>query len=219
MSVNRTVSLIAAQTNAVSATRSERRVSGGARFASILENTSSAASQISSTAASTTAAATTASTATTTSTAATTSSATSTATSTSYPNLADLVTKDTTTTAATTAKAADTVTNPTAESVFGSTPWMSSPGGSSDSLGAYSYNQDYFASKETADKVAQLLGGTVVQTNAMVVSGSPFKQTEANYMVQLPNGHLVNPGLTATYYTHGWSQSQIDTMLGYDRNV
>jgi hypothetical protein len=110
--------------------------------------------------------------------------------------------------------------HPTAESVFGANPWMSSPGGYSALGGAYNYNPMYFATRETADKVAQLLGGTVVAANWMTgAAGSPFIQNQPNYMVQLPNGHLVNAGLTATYYTHGWSQSFIDHMLDLDRNA
>lgn len=108
---------------------------------------------------------------------------------------------------------------PTAEEVFGANPWMTSPTGRSADLGAYNYNPLYFATRQTAEKVAQLLGGTVVEKNAMVGSGGPFIQNQANYMVQLPNGHLVNAGLTASYYTHGWSQSQINQMLEYDRQV
>ena len=108
--------------------------------------------------------------------------------------------------------------HPTAESVFGANPWMASPGGYS-SAGSYSYNPMYFATEETAQKVAQMLGGTVVAKNAIVGDTGPFFQQQPNYMVQLPNGHLVNAGLTATYFTHGWSQSFIDVQLGYDRNV
>jgi hypothetical protein len=110
-------------------------------------------------------------------------------------------------------------TPPTAESVFGQNPWMQSVGGYSNSGGSYSYNSMYFATRETAEKVAQMLGGKVVAQNAMVGDTGPFYQQQPNYMVQLPNGHLVNAGLTASYFTHGWSQSFIDTMLGYDRNV
>ena len=108
---------------------------------------------------------------------------------------------------------------PTAESVFGANPWMASAGGFSEGGGAYSYNTMYFATRETAEKVAQMLGGKVVAKNAMVGDAGPFVQQQPNYMVELPNGHLVNAGLTASYFTHGWSQSFIDTMLGYDRNV
>jgi hypothetical protein len=110
--------------------------------------------------------------------------------------------------------------HPTAESVFGSNPWMTAPGGSSVLGGSYGYNSMYFATRETADKVAQLLGGTVVAMNWMTgAPGSPFIQAQPNYMVQLPNGHVINAGLTASYYTHGWSQSFINHMLELDRSA
>jgi hypothetical protein len=108
--------------------------------------------------------------------------------------------------------------HPTAEDVFGANPWLTNPGGVS-ATGSFGYNPQYFATPETAQKVAQLLGGTVVQQNAMVGNGGPFSQTAPNQMVQLANGHLVNAGLTASYYTHGWSQTQINQMLQYDMNV
>ena len=109
--------------------------------------------------------------------------------------------------------------HPTAESVFGASPWMTTPGGSGP-LGPYYYNPMYFATRETADKVAQLLGGTVVAASSMTgAPGSPFVQSQPNYMVQLPNGHMINAGLTASYYTHGWSQSFIDHMLDLDRSA
>ena len=106
---------------------------------------------------------------------------------------------------------------PSAESVFGANPWMASPSGFSAGLGAYGFNPVYFATRQTADKVAQLLGGTVVEKNDILGNGGPFSQSQANYMVQLPNGHLVNAGLTASLYTHGWSQAQIDRLLECER--
>lgn len=108
---------------------------------------------------------------------------------------------------------------PSAASVFGDNPWMTSATGHSAGLGSYSYNPRYFATKPTADKVAQLIGGTVVEKNAIVGDGGPFIQDQPNYMVQLPNGHLVNPAFTVNYYNQGWSQAQIDRMLEYDRNA
>jgi len=107
----------------------------------------------------------------------------------------------------------------TAETVFGDNVWLTAPSGSSDSGSSYSFNPTYFATKETAEKVAQMLGGTVVVANAMVGDTGPFHQSVPNYMVELANGHHVNAGLTATYFTHGWSQSQIEQMLSYDREV
>jgi len=108
---------------------------------------------------------------------------------------------------------------PTAEEVFGPNPWMTAPVGWSAGLGMYSYNPLYFATQQTAEKVAQMLGGAVVASNAMVGDAGPFYQSAPNYMVELPNGHRVNAGLTASYFTHGWSMEQINRMLQCDRNV
>jgi hypothetical protein len=56
-----------------------------------------------------------------------------------------------------------------------------------------------------------MIGGTVVQADQMVTApGSPFYQNQSNYMVQMPDGALVNPGLVADIYTHGWNQSFVD---------
>ena len=102
---------------------------------------------------------------------------------------------------------------PTAESVFGPNPWMSNPTGTGPNGAAYGYNPFYFASPETAAKVAQMAGGTVVESNQFTGNGGAFTQQQPNLMVQLPNGHLINPGLVASFYTHGYPQSYVDQMV------
>jgi len=77
----------------------------------------------------------------------------------------------------------------------------------------YSFNPFYFASPETAAKVAQMVGGTVVQSSELTLSGGPFQQQQENQMVRLSNGRLINPGLVASFYTHGYPQSYIDRMI------
>jgi hypothetical protein len=53
-----------------------------------------------------------------------------------------------------------------------------------------------------------MVGGTVVSMNEITSApGSPFQQNQPNLMVQLPNGGLINPGLVADIYTHGWNQA------------
>jgi len=70
------------------------------------------------------------------------------------------------------------------------------------------YNPVYFATAQTAQTVAQMVGGTVVSMQVLTSApGSPFQQDEPNLMVQLPNGGLINPGLVADIYTHGWNQA------------
>ncbi len=102
---------------------------------------------------------------------------------------------------------------PTAESVFGPNPWMTNPTGTGPNGATYGYNPTYFASADTAAKVAQMVGGTVVQSNQFTGNGGAFTQQQPNLMVQLPNGHLINPGLVASFYTHGYPQSYIDQMV------
>jgi hypothetical protein len=102
---------------------------------------------------------------------------------------------------------------PTAESVFGASPWMSNPTGTAPNGTTYSYNPYYFATANTASIVAQMVGGTVVQTNQFTSGGGGFQQQQPNYMVQLPNGHLINPGLVASFYDHGYSASYVQTMV------
>jgi len=59
-----------------------------------------------------------------------------------------------------------------------------------------------------------MVGGTVVQSNELTSSpGSHFMQQQPNQMVRLANGTVINPGLVATFYTHGYPQSMVDQMI------
>ena len=100
---------------------------------------------------------------------------------------------------------------PTAQSLFGANPWSTSAGGTGPS-GSYSYNQYYFATPETAAKVAQMLGGKVVAADTLTPYG-PFKQNQPNLMVQMPDGRLINAGLVAGFYDHGYTQQTVDKMI------
>lgn len=98
--------------------------------------------------------------------------------------------------------------------VFGADPWLSDPTGQGPNGVVTHYNPIYFATQQTAQTVAQMVGGKVVQANQICTApGSPFTQNEANYMVQLPDGAQVNPGLIADIYTHGWPQSMVDQQV------
>lgn len=102
---------------------------------------------------------------------------------------------------------------PTVQSVFGSNPWMTAPTGSGNGVN-WSYNPIYFATAQTAETVAQMLGGTVVATDGITSApGSPLQQSQPNYMVEFSSGALVNPGLVADLYNHGYSQSYINQEL------
>jgi len=101
---------------------------------------------------------------------------------------------------------------PTAQDVFGANPWVTNPTGTAPNGTTYGFNPFYFATQQTATEVAQMVGGKVVADNEMV-SGGPFSQNQQNYMVQLPNGGLINPGLVASFYTHGYPQAMVDQMV------
>jgi hypothetical protein len=100
---------------------------------------------------------------------------------------------------------------PTAESAFGPEPWIANPTGVAPNGTTYSYNPHYFATRETAAKIAQLIGGKVVEANMM--TAAMFQQSQPNFMVQLEDGRLINPGLVASFFTHGYPQSYIDQMI------
>jgi hypothetical protein len=100
---------------------------------------------------------------------------------------------------------------PSAQSLFGDNPWVTDAGGTGPN-GSYNYNHYYFATPDTADKVAQMLGGKVVAANAITPYG-PFTQNQPNLMVQMPDGRLINAGLIAGLYDHGFSQRTVTDMI------
>jgi hypothetical protein len=111
----------------------------------------------------------------------------------------------------------DTATVPTAQSVFGDDVWMTDPIGLNPNGTTFEYNPIYFATPSTAQTVAQMVGGTVVIADQFCAPGAgAFPQQQPNYMVKMPNGALVNPGLVASFYTFGFSQSQVNTMVAQE---
>jgi hypothetical protein len=59
-----------------------------------------------------------------------------------------------------------------------------------------------------------MVGGTAVACNGMGTSpSSPYVQNQPNEMVELSNGTMLNPGLVASFYTHGYPQSMVDRMV------
>ena len=93
---------------------------------------------------------------------------------------------------------------PTAQSLFGSAPWITS--------GIGPFNPQYFATPETARKVALILNGIVVQRYAITPFG-PFQQNQPNLMVLLADGTVHNAGVIAALYDHGYSQVTIEQMI------
>lgn len=123
------------------------------------------------------------------------------------------------TSAQTTTSATPPVSGPnavlTAEDVFGANPWLTDPTGTAPNGETFSYNPLYFATPSTAAHVAQMVGGTVVQDDEFTKNtpGDPFTQQQPNEMVQLPGGGLINPGLIASLYTHGYPQSEVNQAI------
>jgi hypothetical protein len=101
--------------------------------------------------------------------------------------------------------------------VFGSNPYITNPGGTAPNGVTYSYNPTYFATRATADKLAQMYGGTVVEMNAITPYG-PFQQSHANEMIRFPNGNVVNAGILASYFDRGWSRDQINQAIAGEIN-
>jgi hypothetical protein len=142
------------------------------------------------------------------------STTTSSTTTSSTTTSSDTATADTASANDTTASgAADPNSEPTAQSVFGDTPWETDAGGTGPS-GPFNLNPMYFATQQTAQAVATMLGGTVVPVNTFALTpANPFSQNEPNEMVELSNGTMINPGLVAGFYTHGYQLSMIQQMI------
>jgi hypothetical protein len=105
---------------------------------------------------------------------------------------------------------------PTPEEVFGESPFVKDPRGQffdaySGQLRTYGFRSMYFATEAAAKKIAEQLGGTVVERSAIV--GSYFTQQEPNRMILLPNGREINAGIVADFYNHGYPQSWIDRLI------
>ena len=120
-------------------------------------------------------------------------------------------------TPSTSSASAAAVAPPTAQSVFGPNVWMTNPIGLNPDGSKFEYNPIYFATENTAQTVAQMVGGQVITENVFTQpAGDPFVQQQPNYMVQMPNGAVINPGLVASFYTFGFPQSQVNTMIAQE---
>jgi len=99
----------------------------------------------------------------------------------------------------------------TADALFGDHPWIDNPTGTGG-VTPWSYNPVYFATRQTAEKIATLIGGKVVEQNAMTPYGG-LRQQVPNEMIELPNGKVLNAGLIANFFAHGYSQSFVNRLL------
>jgi hypothetical protein len=87
----------------------------------------------------------------------------------------------------------------------------------------YSSNMNpiYFADPATAQRMAQQLGAELFYGDQFGSPGSPTSFPQ-QALLRLPNGQVVNAGLVANTYNHGYSQNTIDQILagiinGYDQ--
>lgn len=118
------------------------------------------------------------------------------------------------TTSISTTPAATAADDDPAGPLFGPNPWLTDPTGENPDGTVTHYNPVYFATQQTAQTVAKMLGGTVTQSVQITTApGSPFQQNQPNYMVQLPNGGQINAGFIADLYTHGWNQTFINQQI------
>lgn len=128
------------------------------------------------------------------------------------------------------------MSDPTQAQLFGSSPFVVDPApGGVGPWGAYAYNKIYFATLATAQTVAKMLGGVVEEAYAITPFG-PFKQNQPNLMVRMPilakdteaaangqgddqgrpidpKGRLINAGIVADLFGHGYMQINIDKMI------
>jgi hypothetical protein len=102
---------------------------------------------------------------------------------------------------------------PTAESVFGPNVFLANPTESLPGGGQMPLNPLWFATPATAAKIAQMLGGTVVESNDFTSAASPVQQQQPNELVQMPDGQRFNAGWIASLYNHGFTQSYIDQTI------
>ena len=101
---------------------------------------------------------------------------------------------------------------PTLASAFGDHPYEDAAAVVNPDGSSVPYNPIYFATGQTAEKVAALVGGTVVEGDAMASKG-PYAQTIPNQMIRMQDGRTVNAGLIADFFNHGYSQAYINNLL------
>ena len=72
--------------------------------------------------------------------------------------------------------------------------------GNNGNVVTWNLNPTYFATKETAQWIANKYGtGQVIET-PFAGSGGPFSASENEYQIKLADGRLVNAGILAGYY-------------------
>ena len=96
-------------------------------------------------------------------------------------------------------------TSPTAKQLFGEKIWVTDPvPGANTPAGFFPYNNHYFATPETAKKVAEIIeiGCKFDRGSCKVVPVNDITdwQNVPNQMIQTPNGRTLNAGLDAEFF-------------------
>lgn len=96
---------------------------------------------------------------------------------------------------------ASPLTNPTRQ-LFGAAPFVPAfrTATVTDGVSIWALNKDYFATRDTAQWIADKYGtGEVVETQ-FEGSGGPFAASAQEFQVKLADGRMVNAGILASYY-------------------
>ena len=89
-----------------------------------------------------------------------------------------------------------------ARQLFGGAPFVPAfrPATVTDGSSVWALNHDYFATKDTAQWIANKYGtGEVVETQ-FEGSGGPFAASAQEFQIKLADGRMVNAGILAGYY-------------------
>jgi hypothetical protein len=94
----------------------------------------------------------------------------------------------------------------TAQAVFGPTPWLTNPTITTPA-GTFPDNPAYYATQATAQLVAEIVGGTAIPVPPTM------SQDQGNWMVLVPGNGVINPGLVAAFFSHGYPLSLLISMI------
>lgn len=105
---------------------------------------------------------------------------------------------------------------------YGSTPFAANPGYTGP-YGPGGYGPQTLATQSTAQQIATQYGGAVINNPAAGILGSPaspFSINQAQYMIQMPNGSIVDPAKIAAIYANAgptgltaYDQAQVQDVL------
>ena len=96
-------------------------------------------------------------------------------------------------------------------------PWLNNPivsgPGPDNKVHTWPLNPQYYATPLTAAIVKPMVGGVaIVQVNPFA-SNQRYSSTAVYQMIQLPSGGLINAGLVAVFFTHGFNLEMIAMMI------